>query len=399
MRRATSSLALRALRHPALVDRQRDDRGAVLARERQYGVDLRPSRLEMNRVEDRPSGIVLQRGFEDFGLGRIDRQRRFDRLREPPHDLAHLHFFVGSLGERAADVEHVRAALDLLARDERDIVVALLEQEALEPARALRVDALAHDQRRGLLFERDRRYRRGDLFAGLRLQSPRLARDAVDRGAQRGDVRGRRAAASADDVDAEIAKRKRRARARALRALPDRSSRRCGPISGSPALGMTLTNARERSHKITNRVAHLRRPRRAVQADDFDVERVEHRANRANVGAEQHAAFGDQRRLRLNRHAPHAARELAADSGDRRLELQQVLHRLEQEQIDAALDERASLFGVNVAQLLEGDVRERRIGGRDEHAGRAHRSRDETRTLAASKTPRRLRARARRRAG
>ena len=113
---------------------------------------------------------------------------------------------------------------------------------------------------------------------------------------------------------------------------------------------MTLTKQREFSHKIANRVAHLRGPGRAVQADDVDVERVERRADRANIGAQQHAPFGDERRLRLNRHAAHAARELAPDAGDRRLELEQILHRLEQQQIGAAFDERARLLAVDIAQ-------------------------------------------------
>ena len=144
---------------------------------------------------------------------------------------------------------------------------------------------------------------------------------------------------------------------------------------------MTLTKQRDVFAEIANRVAHLRGTGRAVEPDDVDVQRVERRADRADVGAQQHAPFGDERRLRLNRDAAHSARELAPDSRDRRLELEQILHRLEQQQIDAAFDERARLLGVDVAQLLVRDLRERRIRRRDQHPGRSHRAGDEARAL------------------
>ena len=77
----------------------------------------------------------------------------------------------------------------------------------------------------------------------------------------------------------------------------------------------------------------------------------------------------------------HAAVELAHDAGDRGLHLQQILARLEQQQIDAALDEVARLLAVELGEFVEGDLRERRIGRRDEHARRAHRAGDEARPL------------------
>ena len=108
--------------------------------------------------------------------------------------------------------------------------------------------------------------------------------------------------------------------------------------------------------KIADRVAHLRGTRRAVETDDVDVQCVERRTDRADVRAEQHPPFGDERRLRLNRHAAHSTRELEPDAGYRRLEFEQVLHRLQQQQIDAAFHERARLLGVEIAQLLVGDL-------------------------------------------
>ena len=91
--------------------------------------------------------------------------------------------------------------------------------------------------------------------------------------------------------------------------------------------------------------------------------------------------LGDQRRLRLNRNAAHAARELARDAGDRGFDFEQILHRLEEQQIDAALDERARLLAVDRGEFLEGDLRERGIRRRDQHSGRAQRAGDETRAI------------------
>jgi hypothetical protein len=57
------------------------------------------------------------------------------------------------------------------------------------------------------------------------------------------------------------------------------------------------------------------------------------------------------------------------------------LHRLEQEQIGAAFDERSRLLAIDVAQLLVRDIRERRIGRGDQHSGGSHGARDEARVL------------------
>src|SRR5215218_7772200 len=60
---------------------------------------------------------------------------------------------VGTLGHGDTDVEQVRARLDLLARDVRDSLVVVGEEQALDLARALRVDALTDEQRLGILIE------------------------------------------------------------------------------------------------------------------------------------------------------------------------------------------------------------------------------------------------------
>ena len=60
----------------------------------------------------------------------------------------------------------------------------------------------------------------------------------------------------------------------------------------------------------------------------------------------------NERRLRLNRNAPHAAVEFADDAGDGGLEFEKILQRFEQQEIRAALDQSARLLAVDIGKLL-----------------------------------------------
>ena len=77
--------------------------------------------------------------------------------------VAHLLGLVLALGQRDAEVEDVRAALDLALGDLQQAVVVVGEQQLLRAARALRVDALADDRRARLLRERRGGDHRGDV--------------------------------------------------------------------------------------------------------------------------------------------------------------------------------------------------------------------------------------------
>ena len=104
-------------------------------------------------------GIASSARSMTLGLGRVDHDRRFDGHREQLDDLRHLLGFVGALGDGDADVEHVRARLHLLARDVGDRLVVVGEQQPLHLARALRVHALADEQRLRILLEVRRAHR------------------------------------------------------------------------------------------------------------------------------------------------------------------------------------------------------------------------------------------------
>ena len=161
---AISSLRCGGLRHPDLVDRQRDEAGAVGERDRHDAVELVAAGLEVDRVDDRAARDLLQRGLDDLRLGRVDLDRRGLRERHALRDAAHLLGLVVALDERDAEVEHVRAALDLVLGDLGEAVVVVGEQQLLGLARALRVHALADHRRARLLDER----RRGDHRADVR---------------------------------------------------------------------------------------------------------------------------------------------------------------------------------------------------------------------------------------
>ena len=69
--------------------------------------------------------------------------------------------------------------------------------------------------------------------------------------------------------------------------------------------------------------------------------------------------------------------ERLAGAEDRRLDLEDVLRGLDDDQVGAALDQAPRLLGEDLDELGEGDVAERRVVGRGQEAGRADRAGDE----------------------
>ena len=105
------------------------------------------------------------------------------------------------------------------------------------------------------------------------------------------------------------------------------------------------------SRQVADRLAHVLRARRAIQADHVDAQRLERRHRARDVGAEQHAAARVERDLRLHRHAPPELGEQPLEAGDRRLHLEDVLRRLDEQHVHAALDEVLRLRVVVLGQL------------------------------------------------
>ena len=228
-------LAVGGLRHADLVDRQRDQRGAVRLGQRRDDVELVAARLEVDGVDDRAPGDLLERGLDHVGLGGVDLDRGGLAQRDPLDHLAHLLVLVLALGQRDADVEHVRAAGHLVLGDLREPVVVVGQQQLLRLARALRVDALADQRRARLLHERRgghhaRHQRRPALGSRLGRRARRRGRRSPRCG--RGSCRSSRPRSRR-----RSARRTPAGRSPAGRAARGRSSRPRGPAAAGRRWG------------------------------------------------------------------------------------------------------------------------------------------------------------------
>jgi hypothetical protein len=104
--------------------------------------------------------------------------------------------------------------------------------------------------------------------------------------------------------------------------------------------------------------AHLRRAERAVDPDDQGLGMLDRLEERLDRLAREHPAGAIDDR---GRDPERQLRDVLAGRDDRRLRVQGVEHRLEQEQVDAALCECPHLLGVGLLHLVEGVRAEGRI--------------------------------------
>jgi hypothetical protein len=185
------------------------------------------------------------------------------------------------------------------------------------------------------------------------------------------------AAAAADDRDAvalDEFTEDRRQRLRLLRE--DRLA--VGALEREPGVGDAVDRDRAVFPKEADGVAHVLRPGGAVEADRVDVQGLERGQHRADVGAEQHLpALGQQGDAALDRHGATERVAGAADAEHRGLELQDVLGGLDDDQVDAALDEPIRLLGEHIDELGEADPAEGGVVAGRQKAGRPDRARDE----------------------
>ena len=317
-------------------------------------------------------GDALERGLDHVRLGRVDLDRRGLRERHALHDLAHLLCLVLALGERHADVEHVRSAGHLVLGDLEDAVVVVREQQLLRLARALRVHALAHQGGARLLRQRGGGHHRGDeRLARGRARGRVAAADAVH---DRPDVVGRRAAAAADDRHV-VALHELLEHVRERVGLLGEDRLAVGPLERQAGVRDAVHRHRAVLAEVADRVAHVLGAGRAVQPDHVHVERNERCEHGLDVRAEQHlAAVRQQRDARLDRDLAAGEVEGLARAEDRGLDLEDVLRGLDDEQVGAALDQALGLLGEDLDQLAEGDLAERWVVARGEMARRADRA-------------------------
>ena len=188
---------------------------------------------------------------------------------------------------------------------------------------------------------------------------------------------GRGPAAAADDAETvaldEVAEHRRELLGR---LGEDRLA--VGALQRQPG----VRNAVHRDGRVlaekADRIAHVLGPGGAVEADDVDLERGQGRQHRGDVGAEQHlAAVGQQRDRSLNRQRASAGGERLADAEDRRLDLENVLSGLDDDQVAAARDQALGLLGEDLDQVTKRDRAEGRVVGCRQKSGRPDRAGDE----------------------
>ena len=311
------------LRHALLVDRQRDHRGAVATGQRHHQVELVATGLEVDRVDDRPARNPLERGLDHLGLGRVDLKRRGLGQRDALDHRAHLRILVLALGQRDAEIEHVRATADLILGDRDQAVVVVGEQQLLGPARALRVDPLADQGRGGLLDQVGRgHHRRQARRPGLGTSPGYDPGNPLGEG---GDVLRSRATAAADQTYPVALDELAEHGGDLLRGLgEDRLA--VGALDRQTGVGDAVHRQRRVLPQIADRIAHVLGTGRAVEAEDVHLHALGDREHGLDVGAEQHlAAVRQQRDRDLDRHAAGDALERFARAGDSRPHLEDVL--------------------------------------------------------------------------
>ena len=320
-------------------------------------------------------GICSQRRLDHVGLGGIDLDGGRLAQRDPLDHLAHLVGLVLALGQRHADVEHVGAAGDLVLGDDQQAVVVVGEQQLLGLARALGVDPLADQRRARRLDQRCGRDHRADV--GRAPGGPLAGDSVLDAFGDRLRCARAWSRSSRRRSTPRSARRTRPARRPAARAARGRSVSPLGPCRGSPAFGMQWTGTELNSprKRIASRMSSGPVEQFRPMASTLSASSVASTAL-MSVPSSILPPWGSRDTLHwIGTVRPSSAARLAR-AEHRRLELQDVLGGLDDDQVGAALDQAGGLLGEHRRQLGEGDLAERRVIAGRQKAGGADRAGD-----------------------
>ena len=344
--------ALQVVGLALLVEGHHDDGRAVLAAQPCLADELLLALLHGDRVDDRLALHVLQACLDDLPLGGVDHHRDAadvrlgrDQLGEPVHrgdavDHALVH----------VDVDDLRTDLDLLQGDrQRGVVVLGLDQVA-EPGGAGDVGALTDVHEQGVVVDVERlEAREPGRHRDLRQLARRFALDDLG---DLGDVRRRRSAAPTDQVDqaglgelGDVAGLS----LRGLVVLAERVGQAGVRVAGDEGV-------RDPRH-LGDVGPHLRRAERAVEADRDRLrvpDRVPERLGDL-TGQRPPGGIGDGARDD-HRPAASALLEQRLDGEHRRLGVQRVEDRLDDEEVGTTVDQAVGGFEVGGDQLVVGDV-------------------------------------------
>ena len=270
----------------------------------------------------------------------------------------------------------MRTALDFLAGHGDQPIPVFLVEQTLELSRAVGVGAFGNDEKRCVLDELDRAVETGTARL-LGLDGARLRGALADGSDQKVYVLDRGATAPADHVHAVV-------RDESQQCFDERfGGERKGCFSFHQHGQARVGNDRDRAVPVTrkpgNMLAHLRRPRRAVQTQRRNGKHPQGVRGGGNLRPQKHCAgcFDGDAGEDGNVFVGLAAFFKSVETGvDRALDLKQVLAGFDEEGIRTPVDQPPGLLGITVEHLLPG-----RLSERDELGPRPHRADDETRLV------------------
>ncbi len=340
-----------------LVDEQADDGGAVLLGQLEHPVEagaLGLAVLEVGRVEDGPAAQPLEAGLHHLGLGGVHHQGSAGLGGEALGDLVHV---AGAVAADVVDahVEDVRALLHLVLGHLHAGVPVALEERLPELLRAVGVGALADDEERRVLVERHEAVDRSG--AGLVLRGAGRRREVATVLDHLAEVLGGGAAAAADDLHAQFGDE-------AGVVLDELLG---GEVvvhlavhhAGQAGVGQARDGHAGVLAEVAQVLAHLGGAGGAVEADHVGAHRVESGQRGGDLGAGQHAPGELHGDLHLEGYLATGGGHGPAGAVHGRLDAEQVEHGLDDEEVDAALEEGRGLGLEAVAQLGVADLAER----------------------------------------
>jgi len=379
--RGDGGAALQGVGLALLVERHDDHAGAQAAHLARLLEERTLALLEAQRVDQAASLQARQPGAQHRDVGGVDDDRDAGDLRLGRQQVEEAHH----LGLRVqhplvhVDVEHLRAALDLVAGDVERLLQPSLADQAQEAARAGDVGALADVDEVGLGSDGER-LQPGEARQAvpLRRYARRVARGGL--GEDR-DVLRRGAAAAADHVHPALGQER-------LHHGDHRGGRLVVAAEGVREAGVRVDRRRDPGQpgELLDVRPQRLGPERAVQADRHQ-RRVLDR--------------GPERLERLTRQGPPRGvgdgagqhdRDLASQplthpvaGVQRRLGVEGVEDRLDQDQVAAAAHQRRHLLLVVARELVEGHRPEARVLDVGAHrggaVGRSDRAGDEARPV------------------
>ena len=376
-------LALDGVRLPALVEGHDHDGGAEPANRPRLLEERLLALLQRDRVDDSLALQAAKAGLERGEARAVDHDRQPGSLGLGGKEIEegrHRLLGVEQVGVHV-HVEQIRPAAHLLERNvDGTLEVVRLDQPA-KTRRPGHVRPLAHDDEPGVGADHER-IEAGEAWPGVSVRDTARRQPLHSSGDRMGVLRCGPAAA-ADEVDEAVLRERPQVAARVRRLLVVEAER-----VREPGVRMARhVRGRDAREPLEER-PHLRCAERAVHPHDErlgmldgDPERVGGLAREIASAAVDRGEREPQRQLGRN----------CLRGNDRCLGVQRVEDRLDQEEVDAAVAQRADLLLVGGLHRVEGHGPECRVFDlrreRKRDVERADRARDEARLVRCSCGP------------